>query len=431
MLKSLRTRLTAWYLLFFTALLAAFSGFLYARLSRSLREQLASEVAARAETAAGLFRDEYREMNGDAEKAAAEAVTEARSPNAVVSVWDGARLLAASGAAPAGPVVQSAAPAWRYSVVAAAPLAPLDSQLRSLRRVFFFLLPLALLVAGVGGFLLASRSLAPLAAIAAQAARITERNLDERLRVDGAATEFVRLAHSFNSLLERLEAAFTTMRRFVADASHELRTPLAVIRGESDIALARERRPAEYRQSLEIVHDEAARLSRLVDDLLNLARADAGRRPLHVEEFYLDDLLQECCRSLQALAAFKRIDLECACPEDVAFRGDQELLRRLVSNLLDNAIRYTREGGAVAVRLEPGDTHIRIVVADTGVGIPAECAPHVFERFYRVDPARSRGDGGFGLGLPIARWIAEAHAGTLELTSSSELGSTFTVSLAR
>jgi heavy metal sensor kinase len=268
-------------------------------------------------------------------------------------------------------------------------------------------------------------------AMSKQTARITDRNLHERLEAAGAATELARLAGSFNELLSRLEQSFETMRRFVADASHELRTPLSVIRGETDVALARERRPEEYRESLEVVRDEAKRLSRLVDDLLNLARADAGHRPLNVEEFYLNELVEECCRSVQPLAARKRIELRCSAADDVPFRGDQDLLRRLVVNLADNAIRYTPEGGAVTVAVETAGDRVRIVVSDTGIGIPPECAPRVFERFYRVDAARSRAQGGFGLGLPIAKWIAESHRGTIELSRTSEAGSTFTVSLAR
>ena len=221
------------------------------------------------------------------------------------------------------------------------------------------------------------------------------------------------------------------MRRFVADASHELRTPIAVIRGEADVALSHDRGAAEYQESLAIVLDESRRLSRLVDDLLNLARADAGRVKLEVQEFHFNELLAECCRSMQTLASASDVALECRSAGDVQFRGDEGLLRRLVINLLDNAIRYTPPGGKVSAVLEADAAAARIVISDTGVGIPPEAAPHVFERSYRADKARSRQDGGFGLGLAIVKWVAEAHNGAVELTRNSGPRTTFTVTLPR
>jgi signal transduction histidine kinase len=179
------------------------------------------------------------------------------------------------------------------------------------------------------------------------------------------------------------------------------------------------------------VLDESRRLSRLVDDLLNLARADAGRVKLRVEEFYLNDLLAECCRSAQTLAGARRVALECRPAVDVAFRGDEELVRRMVMNLIDNAIRYTPEAGRVSVSLEARNGGVAIRVADTGAGIAPEAVPHVFERFYRGDKARSRQDGGFGLGLAIVKWVAESHNGGVELASTPGAGSTFTVTLPR
>jgi two-component system OmpR family sensor kinase len=276
---------------------------------------------------------------------------------------------------------------------------------------------------------LATRSLAPVSRMADQAKTITDRNLRSGLDAGAGSEELQLLADSFNELLARLDRSFASMRRFVADASHELRTPLSIIGGEADVALAAGRTAAEYRESIVIMQDEARRLSRLVDDLLNLARADAETTRLQVEPFYLDDLLTECCRSVQGLAAAKDLALECHCREDVTFSGDQELLRRLVLNLLDNAIRYTPGGGRVSVQLETCEGSLRIAVCDTGIGIPPEAAPHVFERFYRADQARSREQGGFGLGLSIVKWIAESHNGTVELSSQPGVGSTFTVLL--
>ena len=217
----------------------------------------------------------------------------------------------------------------------------------------------------------------------------------------------------------------------MADASHELRTPISVIRGESDVALSRPRTPAEYRESLTTILDEARRLSRLVDDLLNLARADAGHVRLQTHDFYLNELLAECCRSVQTLAAARRLTLECRPCPDLQFTGDEQLLRRLIVNLLDNAIRYTPPGGNVTAALDSAGGTIHLRIADTGVGIPSGDAPHVFERFYRAGEARSRQDGGFGLGLAIVKWIAESHSGAVDCASIPGRGSTFTVTLPR
>jgi heavy metal sensor kinase len=318
-----------------------------------------------------------------------------------------------------------------YLVLAVQSLDEIDTDLAVLRRVLWLAVPLAMVLAGIGGYWLASRSLAPLASMAAQARHITHSNLETRLDAGAAAEELAVLSESFNELLSRLDQSFDHMRRFVADASHELRTPISIIRGEADVALAQDRSAAEYKQALAIVLDESRRLSRLVDDLLNLARADAGRVKLQVAEFYLNDLVAECCRSAQTLAAARGIALECPAHDDVAFRGDEELVRRMVMNLIDNAIRYTPAGGRVTATLEARDGAVSIRIADTGAGIAPEAVPHVFERFYRGDKARSRQDGGFGLGLAIVKWIAESHHGSVEVESAPGQGSAFTVTLPR
>jgi signal transduction histidine kinase len=221
------------------------------------------------------------------------------------------------------------------------------------------------------------------------------------------------------------------MREFMADASHELRTPLSVIRGEADVALSQDRDAAEYKETIEIIQDEARRLSRIVDDMMALGRADAGQYPLRVEEFYLNDVVEEACRAMKVIAAANGVSLTVDLAEDVAFSGDEDLIRRLITNLLDNAIKYTPSGGSVSVKLASEQTAVKIIVSDTGQGIPAEAAAHVFERFYRVDKARSRAEGGSGLGLAIARWIAEAHKGSIDLVSIPGKGSEFTVSMPR
>jgi heavy metal sensor kinase len=261
------------------------------------------------------------------------------------------------------------------------------------------------------------------------AERISAENLHERLPAPNKRDELGKLARVFNDLLARIESSFESMRRFTADASHELRTPLAIIRGESDVALSKDRELGEYRETLAIIQDEARLLSDIVEDMLALARADAGQRRLKLEEFYFNDLTEECVHSARALALNKNLSLDFESSGDTAFRGDEDLLRRMVINLLDNAIKYTQDGGSVSVKLWREDGRINLRVTDSGIGIPAEAAARVFERFYRVDKARSRSEGGSGLGLPIVKWIAEAHHGSVSLESSPERGSAFTVSL--
>jgi len=462
MFRSLRLRLTAWYLAFFSLLFALLCVFLYGALSRSMERRLDETLASQARTASALMSEELEEMRGDGPGAAADVLSEMRPRGSVVAVVEKGEVLA--GGAPAerralaaaaqavssDPAAETvlALPQWGpegaraaaqrlvyrnriFTVLAVEPLDSIAADLRVVRRTLAIALPLLMLLAGGGGYLLTRRGLAPLGSMAEQARRITSQNLETRLEIGRAAEELTSLADTVNELLSRLDRSFETMRRFVQDASHELRTPLAVIRGEADVALSRERTAAEYRESLATIQQESQRLSRLVDDLLNLARADAGRVQLRVEDLYLNDLLAECCRSVQPLAAARQIDLQCRCAEDVPFRGDEGLLRRMVANLLDNAIRYTPPGGKVQASLEAQGPDVRIRIADTGIGIAPEASERVFERFYRADESRSRQQDGFGLGLSIVKWIAESHRGAVELTSQPGAGSTFTVRLAR
>jgi heavy metal sensor kinase len=459
MIRSLRFRITAWYVVFFSLLFVAFGAFLHGYLSRALLNRLDETLDSQAKTAAVMFADEMEEERGDAFKAAQGVTVNLRMANRVAILAAGQVLsstgpifqreldaIRARGPAGAGQmlvlpelgrhgehaaVVAATARGQSVVVLAIADLEPVAEELFEVRRLLWLSVPLLVALAAVGGYWLASRELAPVGWMAEQARRITGNNLDTRLKIGRAAEEIETLAAAFNELLGRLDQSFESMRRFVADASHELRTPIAIIRGEADVALTRERTPAEYQATLGIVLEEARRLSRLVDDLLNLARADAGHVKLRIEEFYFNDLIAECCRSVQALAAARSIELECHAGEDVSFRGDEDLLRRLVINLLDNAIRYTPAGGRVSASLVAEGPRLRIAISDTGQGIAPEARPHIFDRFYRADKSRSREDGGFGLGLAIAKWIAESHRGTIDLASRPGAGTTFTITLPR
>jgi heavy metal sensor kinase len=460
MIKSLRARLTLWYLAFFSLLFLLFSLFLQSVFARALERRLDESLSVETNTAAALLADEFGEMKGDAAAASSEVLADLRLSGSTVAFLAGTRVLGSSAPLPAGEVASIANSAVTanshqvvavpqgpngaraavtrvtlggqdYVVVAVRPLDEVAGDLAVLRRVLLLSLPPIVGLAGIGGYWLTRRNLAPLASMAAQARRITHSNLETRLDAGAAAEELTVLSASFNELLSRLDRSFEHMRRFVADASHELRTPISIIRGEADVALSHDRSAAEYQQALGVVLDESRRLSRLVDDLLNLARADAGRVKLQVADFYLNDLLAECCRSAQTLAAARRVTIECPAHDDVALRGDEELVRRMVMNLIDNAIRYSPEGGQVTVALEARGSEVAIRIADTGAGIAPEAVPHVFERFYRGDKARSRQDGGFGLGLAIVKWIAESHQGAVDLASTPGAGSTFTVTLPR
>jgi heavy metal sensor kinase len=456
MIRSLRFRITGWYVAFFSLLFAAFGIFLYGFLSRALLHRVDDTLLSEAKTAAAMFGDEMEEERGDLFKAA-QGVTVNLRTDSRVAILSGGRVLSSTGGilqselnavARRGPadgrpvsipelgkhgeraaVEHTTARGRTIEVLAIAGLETVAGELAEVRRLLWIAMPLLVAVAALGGYWLASRGLAPVGSMAAQARQISGTSLHKRLEIGRATQELETLAASFNELLGRLDQSFESMRRFVADASHELRTPIAIIRGEADVALSRERSDAEYRESLGVIVEEARRLSRLVEDLLNLARADAGHVKLRVEDFYLNDLLAECCRAVQPLAAARSVDLECRQGADAAFRGDQELMRRMVVNLLDNAIRYTAPGGRVSASLEADGPQLRIAVSDTGCGIPPEEATHIFDRFYRVDRSRSREDGGFGLGLAIVKWIAESHKGAVELISEPGIGSKFTVTL--
>jgi len=308
-----------------------------------------------------------------------------------------------------------------------------QEMLEEVTATFAWVIPIAIVLAGLGGYFLARKSLAPVVAMSSQAGRIGASNLHERLAVQNDKDELGHLARSFNSLLDRLSQSFERQQRFMADASHELRTPVAILRGEAEVALSQQVRSLEdYRESLGVLHHEAKRLTHIVEDLFTLTRADAGQYPLQPRDFYLDELVSECVHSARTLALAKKISLNFEEASESPIHADESLLRRMLLNLLDNAIKYTSEGGRVTITCHRAGEEYAVSIMDTGGGIPADLQPRIFERFFRADKARSRAEndgGGAGLGLSISRWIAEAHHGRLELTRSDSIGSTFTTYL--
>jgi len=297
------------------------------------------------------------------------------------------------------------------------------------RLLYIFLAvgPLVLLLSIWFGYWLAKRSLKPVAEMSRQARTISATNLHSRLPVKNERDELGSLATAFNDLLERLENSFEQQRRFMADASHELRTPLAIVRGESEVALAKQNRPpADLRESLAIVNDESKRLTKIVEDLFTISRADAGQFKTNFRQIYLDEILADCVRNIRVLAENRQISIEFSA-QVTEISGDEQLLRRLFLNLLDNAVKYNREGGKIAVNI----AHNLVTISDTGYGIAADEQPKIFDRFYRTDKSRNRAEesqtGGAGLGLSIAKWIAELHQAEIIIAQSDETGSTFSV----
>jgi heavy metal sensor kinase len=291
-------------------------------------------------------------------------------------------------------------------------------------------IPLALILAGLGGYFLARRSFAPVVDMGRRASSIDSESLDKRLAVRNTGDEMDELATVFNDMLSRLERSFVQQRQFMADASHELRTPLASLRAEASVTLSQARTNREYERSLEQVRDEARRLSAIVDDLFTLARLDAEDGIRQPREFYVEELVMESVSRIHPLAVDRGLTLDFHPGVEARATGDPELVDRVITNLLDNAIKYTPSGGAVRVELETvGQQHL-VRVRDNGRGIPADAQALVFDRFFRADGARTRSPrGGAGLGLSIAWRIARAHGGSLELTRSDEHGTEFTLSL--
>ncbi len=279
-----------------------------------------------------------------------------------------------------------------------------------------------------GGWWVATRAIRPIEAISATAVKIAGGDLAQRINASDTESELGRLAGVLNSTFARLEGAFTHQVRFTADASHELRTPVSVILSQTQTALSRERSAAEYRETLQACQRAAQRMRKLIESLLELARLDAGQERMKQERFDLSRVARECVELVRPLAAERGVEMRCDLT-GVECLGDAERVSQVVTNLLSNAIHFNRERGEVRVTARSENGTAFLTIADTGVGIPPEDLPHIFERFYRVDKSRSRIQGKTGLGLAICKAIVEAHSGAIEVTSQPGVGSTFEVRL--
>jgi two-component system OmpR family sensor kinase len=478
MFDSTRAQLTLWYTVVLALVLVIFAAVTYSYLARAALVRTDQSLADTANSLVSSFTTETEDENQSSDEAASEVartfqfndrqaiilddsgrVIGATAPPANIRrkhVWPSTEVLRQS----TGGLLEAAKRGGRafatlpdqgdgirayassiksvghtYILIIAQSLHEQDEELEQARHAFYIAVPLALIFASLGGYFLARKSLAPVVAMGNRAAHIGAANLGERLPVVNERSELGRLAQIFNELLARLDLSFEQQRRFMADASHELRTPVAIVCGEAEVALSQAGRSAEeYRESLAILHDEGRRLTRIVEDLFLLARADAGQYRPSFTPFYIDETVGESVRAVRSLATQRGLELHYRHPEDeMLFRGDEDLIQRMVLNLLDNAIKYTPRGGQVHVELKRVDSNYMMSVTDTGTGILPEAQPHIFKRFYRADKARSRNgemDGsGAGLGLAIALWVAEIHDGQITLVRSDKDGSTFAVIL--
>jgi heavy metal sensor kinase len=290
-------------------------------------------------------------------------------------------------------------------------------------------LPVAVILVALTGYLVAARALKPVDAMAQRASQITAEQLNDRLEIKNPDDELGQLGTAFNTALARLERSFEQLRRFTADASHELRTPLTAIKSVGEVSLGMQGDVPYYRDAIGSILEEANRLTHLVDSLLTMARADAGRIQIHRAGVNLYELARESCGLLDVLAEEKHQNLLVEGDVHIAVLGDPTILRQAVVNLVHNAVKFSPEHGAIRIVVGHAGKCALIEVHDSGPGIPAEHRAHIFERFYRVDKARARAAGGAGLGLSITQWAVDIHGGTIEVECPPDGGSIFRISL--
>jgi heavy metal sensor kinase len=449
--RSIKFRLTVWYLVALAVMLVLFGTMAYFMLSNSLYQSLDTSLRTRAaqvqssllsngpilsdggtgETSQTtllhgtnwMLLQESGSLIGTegVDDLAAKALT-GRISFANVKTADGEviRLCAT-------PVITEES-GVTLAIIVGRSLSETEDVLRTFRNILAIAGATTAVLAGIGGLVLASQVLRPIDRMTQTARVIGESDLSRRIEVR-SDDELGRLALTLNQMIERLEMAFKRQRQFTADASHELRTPVAVIRAESTLALRRERTEDDYRKSLDLISQETRRMSAVIDKLLFLARSDAGKEQLDFEEVDLKEVLSNLSPDVEVLCEERGLHFNPGPLENLVVRGDRTRLQQLFLNLLANAIRYTPSGGRISVSaIRQGEAAV-IAVRDTGIGISEEHLPHIFERFYRVDEARSRVDGGAGLGLSICQHIVKVHDGKIEVESRVGEGSTFTVFL--
>ncbi|MBI4436675.1 MAG: HAMP domain-containing protein [Candidatus Omnitrophica bacterium] len=311
----------------------------------------------------------------------------------------------------------------------AIPLRRVQQALTQTSIILIVVVPFVMILASFGAWRLLNRALAPLHKVIRAAQAIQAKDFDQQLHVPKTGDEVQALAETFNEMIQRLHHSFEQMRRFVSDASHELRTPLAVLKGEVELELKHHRLPDRSQETLETCAGEISRMSRLVETLLFLSNADAEKVVLDFKQVHLNQVIEEMAGEARILAEPKHIQVELTNGSDTVLQADEMRLKQLLLNLIDNAVKYTPAGGRIALSSRSVNGQVELKVADTGVGIAAKDLPRIFDRFYRAEESRNRTDGGYGLGLAICKWIAEAHHGTLRVESSPGKGSTFLITL--
>jgi heavy metal sensor kinase len=440
---SVRARLTLWHAGVLTLIVCIFSAgilhFVDERLYAGLDTQLERQIA----TIGRVYREEPDELTDLASHSGITLfqVAEGGGIRYQTDAWEREGLARALQTADSTSPLSWTAPSGRRyrvqkasgssdSVAAAIEETSVRDTLWTLAVILAMGIPFAVGLAIAGGYFLAGRVLAPVGAMADKAREITADSLAERLPVDNADDEFGRLATVFNDTLSRLQDAFERLRRFTADASHELRTPLTAMRSVGEVALRDTLDAGAYRDVIGSMLEEVDRLTRLVESLLTLTRADSGRIQLAPKPLDLVALTGNVIDQLRVLADEKHQNLTIRAPAAVHAVGDAALVHHALMNLIHNAIKYTPDGGTISVELNAMNSGRAVIeVRDTGPGIPAAHRDRIFDRFYRIDAGRSREEGGIGLGLAIARWAIEANGGHLELASNGERGSVFRVLL--
>jgi heavy metal sensor kinase len=315
-----------------------------------------------------------------------------------------------------------------YTVQVAVPIHEAFEALECFRILLLLAAPLLLVMASLGGYWISSRALGPFDEISRAARRISIENLADRLPVRETGDQLQRLSATLNQMFSRLEAAVKRMKQFTADASHELRAPVSLIRTTAEIAVMRERAAPEYREALEDILEESERTSQVIDSLMLLARADSGTESVELYALDARNVVREAAEQGEKLARTHDLKFDSEIPQAaIPIRADAEALRRALLILLDNAAKYTPAGGSVQLKLVAVDGFASMSVADSGIGIAPDDLPHVFDRFWRADKARSRERGGAGLGLSIAKWIVDMHGGTIDVASELSKGSIFHV----
>lgn len=446
---SIGLRLTLWYSSVLALGLILFAAGVWVAASRSLTASVDDTLTQRAAAVATVLGGSADPQDPVMEELAEYAATTPEGNLLAVRDETGRELLATRGIVLPWPatsgrkqfgiaslqnrdyrtlVIRESIRGHRYDLLAATSLEGVESLLQGLRNLLLTAAPLVLLLGSLGGYWLSRRALAPVDQITNAARTIGIRNLSHRLAAPATGDELQRLSETWNDMLERLESAVKRLTQFTADASHELRTPIALIRTTAELTLRRERSSGTYREALRQITAESERTARLIEDLLTLARADAGLPALPMARLELAPLIRDVCTQGRVLAEARQVELSADMPgQPIYIDGNDASLRRLFLVLLDNAVKYTPAGGSVMVSLNSDERGPIIAVRDTGIGIEASVLPHIFERFYRADASRNRDAGGSGLGLSIAKWIAESHRAEIQAESVAGAGSVFRV----